>query len=434
MNVTLMPSWRVPTIALVFVVAFVLAVVASPPAQAQTYNVIYNFTGGLDGATPYAGVVIDRAGRLYGTTYSGGASGSYGAVYQLKKSGVFDPLYDFAGGNDGAHPTANVVIAPNGILYGTTYAGGGSGCGGSGCGTVFSLRPPATAPRSAVYPWTEMVLYRFTGGADGEHPTGTLIFGADGNIYGTTYGDPTVPTRGTVFKITTSGALTTLYTFCSLPNCVDGANPYAGLVQGTDLNFYGTTELGGQSDLCGGYDSEPGCGTVFRITASGALTTLYSFCSQGDCADGELPVAALIQGTDGNFYGTTETGTPTIPNHGTAFKITPSGFLTTLYSFCSLPNCTGGRDIIAGLFQASDGNLYGATHLGGMYDRGSLYKLTGDTLMTLVTLYSFCPQNGCSDGQQPLASPVQDPTTGNFYGTASAGGKYGDGVVWELTP
>ena len=434
----LRPSVGVINRALALAIVFGLTVVASPKAQAQTYQVIHTFTGGGDGAAPQAGVTLDAAGNLYGTTYSGGAG--YGTVYRLKRSGsnwLLNPLYTFAGGSDGANPTANIVSGPNGLRYGTTYDGGGSGCSGSGCGTVFSLRPSASAPRSVLAPWTETVLYRFSGGADGEHPAGNLVFDAAGNAYGTTYGNPATSSYGTVFKITPGGMFSTLYSFCSQSNCADGAAPYAGLVKGTDENFYGTTEAGGTSNACEDYPA--GCGTVFKITPSGTLTTLYSFCSLANCADGELPTAGLIQATDGNFYGTTYTGTPTSPSYGVAFKITPTGTLSVIYSFCSQRNCTDGAAPFAALFQASDGNFYGTTKFGGVNDAcveggsevacGTLFKLTpgGD----LTTLYSFCPQSGCPDGQWPLASLVQDPLTGNFYGTASYGG-VGNGTAFSL--
>src|SRR5208283_2027964 len=417
-------------------IAFPLAVVATQPAQAQTFAVLHNFTGGQDGADPQSGVT-DKAGILFGTTFSGGKG--YGTVYQLKHRGsgwIINPLYDFAGGSDGANPVARVVFGPDGLLYGTTYYGGGSGCSGSGCGTVFRLRPPPTACTTAICPWTETVLYRFGGGDDGEQPTGDLIFDQAGNIYGTTYGNPAILGYGTVFKITPGGSLTTLYSFCSQSNCTDGADPYAGLVQGSDGNFYGTTVFGGANDTCG----SSGCGTVFRITPSDTLTTLYSFCAQSDCADGELPFASLVQGSDGNFYGTTFTGTPSIGSYGTVFRITPSGTLTTLYTFCSQSNCTDGAAPHAGLVQASDGNFYGTTTYGGANDScveggsevgcGTLFKITPTG--TVTTLYSLCSQTDCTDGQWPLGGLVQD-TNGSFYGAANQGGANGDGTVFSLS-
>jgi uncharacterized repeat protein (TIGR03803 family) len=177
---------------------------------------------------------------------------------------------------------------------------------------------------------------------------------------------------GTVFEITPAGKLTTLHSFCSEAGCADGQLPYAGLMQATNGNFYGTTSQGGNSDYC---PNQSGCGTVFEITPAGKLTTLYSFCSEAGCADGQLPYAGLMQATNGNFYGTTSQGSggpvpfgsgwPGYDGPGTVFEITPAGKLTTLYSFCSQPDCTDGDYPSAGLMQATNGNLYGTAEFGG---------------------------------------------------------------------
>ena len=185
-------------------------------------------------------------------------------------------------------------------------------------------------------------------GNNGSDPFSPLIQAADGNLYGTTVG--IYPYHGTLFTMTTSGTLTTLYSFCSQPNCADGSEPVSRLVQASDGNFYGITQAGGA----------PNEGTVFKVTPSGHLTTLYTFCSQPDCADGSQP-SALVQGTDGNFYGAAVGG---YPYNGTIFKITPAGTLTTLYSFCSEPNCADGY-YPNSLVLATDGNFYGTTEGGG---------------------------------------------------------------------
>jgi uncharacterized repeat protein (TIGR03803 family) len=206
-----------------------------------------------------------------------------------------------------------------------------------------------------------------------------------------------------VFKITPAGALTTLWSFCSLTNCSDGAYPQASLVQGLDGNFYGTTANEGANSV----------GTVFRITSTGALTTLWSFCSLPDCSDGAYPEAALVQGIDSNFYGTTSGGGTN--NAGTVFKITPAGALTPLWQFCSLPDCTDGAYPYAALFQAADGNFYGTTEYGGTNDDGTIVEITPAGVLT--TLYQFSGP----DGENPGASVVQG-TDGNFYGTTPFGG------------
>src|SRR5271166_1721646 len=170
-------------------------------------------------------------------------------------------------------------------------------------------------------------------GPNGANPQSTLIQGIDGNLYGTTYNGGANKNCadggcGTVFKVTTGGMLTTLYSFCPQKGCPDGANPYAGLVQGSDGNFYGIATGGGAKQF----------GAVFKITPVGKFTTLYSFCQQRNCPDGAYPQAALVQGSDGNFYGTT-TAAGANGRGGTVFKITPSGMFTTLYSFCAQSGC-----------------------------------------------------------------------------------------------
>ena len=213
---------------------------------------------------------------------------------------------------------------------------------------------------------------------------------------------------------------TVLHTFDS----TDGASPYASLVQGTDGNLYGTTRSGGAHNY----------GTVFRITLAGSLTTLHSFCSRTNCADGEHLFAGLIQGSDGNFYGTTGYGGSN-GSFGTIFKISPSGKLTTLHSFCSQSHCTDGYYPYAGLIQGTDGNFYGATEFGGGNSSGTIFKITPTGVLT--TLHSFCSQAHCADGLSPYAGLVQD-TNGKFYGTAQQGGSTstcsgGCGTVFSLS-
>ena len=265
--------------------------------------------------------------------------------------------------------------------------------------------------------------------ANGSLPEASLIQGADGNFYGTTYRGGT-HTFGTVFEITPGGALTTLYNFCPQSSCPDGANPAGQLVQGMDGNFYGTTTQGGANTntLC-----PSGCGTVFKLTPAGTLTTLYSFCSQTDCSDGSVPYAGLVQGTDGNFYGTTYYGGAKLL-YGSVFKITPGGTLTTLHSFCSViqnGQCVDGYNPRAGLTLGTDGDLYGTAFYGGVYGLGAIFKITLGG--TLSTLYSFCSQSGgCPDGSNPQAVLTQG-TDGNFYSTTYVGGA-NEGTVFKITP
>jgi uncharacterized repeat protein (TIGR03803 family) len=334
-------------------------------------------------------------------------------------------LHAFAGyPTDGASPYAGLVQATDGNFYGTTYAGGTSGNCQGGCGTVFRITPAGTLTTLHSFDWY-----------DGASPTGALVQGNDGNFYGTTYGGGADPHYGTVFKITPAGALTTLYSFCAQANCADGAMPYAGLVRAPDGNFYGTTLGGGSNNGCSlGSGS---CGTVFKITPGGTLTTLYSFCAQHGCADGGNPYAGLVQASDGNFYGTTFGRG--VNGYGTVFKITPAGALTSLYSFCSQMNCADGEYPQAGLVQATDGNFYGTTPEGGggvYHQGGTVFKITSSG--TLTTLYNFCSLPACADGADSLAALLQG-TDGNFYGTTIGGGAYctansGCGTVFKITP
>jgi uncharacterized repeat protein (TIGR03803 family) len=227
---------------------------------------------------------------------------------------------------------------------------------------------------------------------------------------------------GTVFKITTGGALTTLYSFCSKASCADGANPLGALVQAGNGNFYGTTYGGGANND----------GTVFEITPGGSLTTLYTFCSKANCADGASPQGDLVQGfLNGNFYGTTYGGGA--QSSGTLFEITPGGALTTLYTFCSKTNCTDGASPQVPLVQDSFGDIYGTTEYSGANSGGTVFKLT--SWGALHTLYHFCSKGGsaCTDGEYPLAGPVLG-NDGNLYGTTYGGGANSDGTVFQLTP
>jgi uncharacterized repeat protein (TIGR03803 family) len=246
--------------------------------------------------------------------------------------------------------------------------------------------------------------------ADGAGPQGALLQASDGNFYGTTSSGGTHG-YGTIFKITASGSLTALYNF----DGTDGASPRGSLIQATDGNFYGTSSCGGGLNYIG---PGPCNGTIFKITTGGTLTTLYRFCSQTNCPDGIYPQAGLIQAADGDFYGTTYGGGAT--GHGTIFQITAGGTLTTIYSFCSKPNCADGSWPYASLLQATDGNFYGTTSGGGSgtcgntNSCGTLFQLTPSGVLS--TFYNFCSQASCSDGGFPSAGVIQ-ATDGNFYGT-----------------
>lgn len=265
-------------------------------------------------------------------------------------------------------------------------------------------------------------------GSDGALPRASFAQGTDGDLYGTASAGGLNGDYGTVFKVSPGGTLTTLYNFCAQTNCIDGDSPMAGLVQGTDGSFYGTTIYGGTGDFCG-----LGCGTIFKVTPSGTLTTLHSFA--GYPTDGSNPLAGMIQATDGNFYGTTIGGGTN--GDGTVFKITPAGVFTVLYSFCSQPLCADGELPDSAVTQGPDGNFYGTVSSGGAYFYGTVFRMTPGGLLT--TLYSFCPQFGCADGGSPSTGLVQG-ADGNFYGATSLGGAsnacldVGCGTVFRITP
>ncbi len=430
------------------IAAVVLMATSCAWAQTETYSesVLYSFCsqGGLactDGDAPWS-LLQASDGNFYGTSSGGGTGPSRactaycGTVFKISPSGQFTTLYSFCaqGGNcaDGFLP-GSLAQGSDGNFYGVT-GGGGTGDAAnctldlltSSCGTVFKITPQGVL--------TTLYSFCIQGGAictDGFNPGGVLAEGSDGNLYGTTTAGG-MNGSGTAFKISVTGSLSTIYSFCSLGGtvCTDGSSP-ANLVLGSDGNFYGTTIVGGTNNS----------GTVFRITPSGALTTLYAFCSAGGtCVDGANPGYGVIQGSDGNYYGTTSSGGK--GGDGTIFRISPAGVLTTLYSFCSqsTAGCAGGASPY-GLVEGSDGNFYGTSVTGGTGAAGNTgggfaYEITSSGAVTV--LYNFCPQGGidCTDANAPMA--MIQGFDGNFYGTSLAGGAnnpvtFKGGTVFKLT-
>jgi uncharacterized repeat protein (TIGR03803 family) len=250
------------------------------------------------------------------------------------------------------------------------------------------------------------VLHSFGGSGDGSSPYGNLIQGADGNLYGVTASGG-ANGKGTVFEITTAGVETVLYSFGA--SASDGANPYGSLIQASDGNLYGMTELGGAY----------GQGTVFQITTGGIETVIHSF---GNSTDGVSPYGGLIQASDGDLYGMTDLGGSA--GYGTVFKITTAGVETVLHSFTSSGD---GANPFGGLIQASDGNLYGTTHIGGANNAGTVFRITTAGVETV--LHSF---GASTDGLEPYGSLVQ-ASDGSLYGTTVLGGKNSLGTVFKIT-
>ncbi len=386
---------------------------AAAAAQAQTFAILAQFDD-ENGSTPNGPLVQGADGNLYGTTMLGGAGayGGQGTIFKVTRDGALTTLYSFcaqtAGApqvgqgdcREGAQPNA-LVLDAGGNFYGTASHGGALRYGG----TIFTVFPSAGAP---------VTLHRFCADVEscpvgGEGPTVGLVLGADGNFYGTTSQGGANNVGGTIFKITPRGALTTLYNFCSHPNCTDGEFPDAALIQGIDGNFYGTTRFGGAS----------GNGTIFRITPGGKLTTLYSF----DILGNDI-LGALVQDRDGNFNGTTSAGGTYLG--GTIFRITPQGAFRTIYDFCEGKTCPDGEMPAAGLILGTDGSLYGVTTGGGANGHGTVFKITADG--NLTTLYNFTAADGYGSGGELLQG-----TDGSFYGTTCCGVNTNHGIVFRLS-
>jgi uncharacterized repeat protein (TIGR03803 family) len=387
---------------------FVLCAATAIAARSQTFSSLLDFNG-HDGALPYYSSLAQGVdGAFYGTTESGGGSGT---AFRVSPSGTLETV-DFTGVSA---PYGGVILASDRNFYGTTNFGGAYGYG-----TVFRITPMGVLT----------VLHSFCSQGlpcvDGREVFSGLVEGIDGNFYGTTYvggveNDACPSGCGTIFRITSSGTLVTLYSFCGpgQGNCLDGSLPNGPLVQSRDGSFYGTTVGGGNTTQCEG----GGCGTVFKITPTGSLTTLFSFGQEG-----VTPRAGLIQATDGNFYGTTYFGGAIPLGLGTVFRMTGRGALTTLYTF---NGNVGGFYPYAPLLQATDGNLYGSTSMGGMADLGTVFEITTEGLLT--TLHSF----DNTDGANPESELMQG-TSGRLYGTTNEGGDlscnspYGCGTVFSL--
>jgi uncharacterized repeat protein (TIGR03803 family) len=375
------------------------ALAAAPAGQARTYKVLYNFTGGSDGAYPYYGSLVqDKSGNLYGTTYQGGSYGC-GTVFKLTKSGTESVLHTFTCGSDGAYPLGGLALSGS-TLYGTAANGGDYGYG-----VVFELNTKTGA---------QTVLYSFRSAPDGNYPWAVLVRDKKGNLYGTTYYGGSSD-YGAVFEVVPKTKKeTVLHSF----DYSDGKNPFSGLtLNPTGKILYGTAEEGGSSGSgCGGY----GCGVVFSLTIKSATyTVLYNFTGS---SDGGEPWGTLALDPNGNLYGTT--AAYGAQGNGTVFEVVPKTKKeTVLYSF------TGGVDggtPWGGVMRDKKGNLYGTTILGGANSYGTAFELAKGTESVL---HSFDD----SDGEYPHAGLLQD-SKGDLYGTAATGGSYGYGVVWEITP
>jgi uncharacterized repeat protein (TIGR03803 family) len=443
-----MNKLRLLTIACVIGTFCVATAVTSP---AQTYTNIVNFDG-ENGGRPI-GVTQGFDGKFYGVTNLGGKNGqnSYtkgdGTIFSVASTDALVSLYSFCSQKhcaDGGGPGALLTQAADGNFYGTTYAGGSMVNCGDGCGTVF-----VTDGRALTTIYSFCAEGSPSSCPDGFAPQSQLVRARNGNFYGTTvnggaYSSICNPSGcGTIFEITPQGALTTVHAFCqtmSDSRCPDGYVPSA-LALGTDGNLYGTTGQGGSGPASEGCPY--GCGTLFRITPDGKFTTLYDFCSHTGCSDGWGSYSGVVEGTDGNLYGTAANGGA--HGGGTVFKFTAAAQYVKLYDFCAQTNCADGEDSGEPLIQGTDGNFYGTTQLGGVNNNSSLCGTPGCGTIFQITpagsftsLYSFCSQPNCADGTGATA-PLMQATNGIFYGTTEVGGPsancaYGEtcGTVFSL--
>ncbi|HTZ97399.1 MAG TPA: choice-of-anchor tandem repeat GloVer-containing protein [Terriglobales bacterium] len=417
-------------------------------AAGQQYKVLYSFEGFPDGENPVADLVFDQAGNIYGTTLYGGAAGG-GTVFELSPgtNGNWSEtiLYDFCSDKlgvrclDGYLPSAGLVLDSAGDLYGTTEKGGSPNCPPdlSGCGTVFKISPPLV-PGS---PWTETVLYNFCSNEvnnqclDGSLPLSQLVLDASGNLYGTTTNGGSghsiaYPDQGVVFELSPGAngwTETVLYNFCSLGQgnaCPDGAGPQAGVTRDKAGSLYGTTSMGGAP-------KSVGSGTVYELAPAEngwAETVLYAF-RGGE--QGGSPFGTVSFDPRGNLYSTVAGGGT--GEVGGVFRLTPKG---GEYTF-SLASESGGYPVAGVVVDSKRGALYGTASrygLSGIDYYGTVFKIVSAPAETV--LYSFCSQTNCTDGYSPVAGLVEDQA-GNLYGTAQFGGMGtfcdgGCGVVFEI--
>jgi uncharacterized repeat protein (TIGR03803 family) len=415
---------------------FVLTLLVTSAWAAPQEKVLHNFGNGVDGATPYATLISDATGNLYGTTLYGGASMNCpvgcGTVFELTPGagGKWKEklLYSFKGGGDGYYPQAGLIFDTSGNLYGTTFAGGASPFCSNGCGTVFQLAPGAHGT------WAEKVVYSFNlYDTDGIGPVDSLIFDAKGALYGTTWAGGTTDCSngegcGTVFQLAPGPGGTwtesVLYSFCVSGVCTDGATPFASLIFDVAGNLYGTTSAGG-NPVC-----SSGCGVVFRLTPnSGGTWTEKVLHSFGKGKDAANPYAGLVFDAHGNLYGTTYQGGAY--NAGTVYKLTAGvGGTWTEKVLHSFGKGTDGDNSDASLIFDKAGNLYGTAAGGGTLGAGIAFKLSPGAggKWSETVLHNFNQR-----GNAPEASLILD-ASGNLYGTTTGGGTYGGGTVFEITP
>jgi kumamolisin len=384
----------------------------APGWQNSPETILHSFQDGTvtnDGLNPATSCIQGTDGNFYGTTANGGASYA-GVVYKVTPQGAVTILHSFSDGtvaNDGDEPEAALVQGTDGNFYGTTQNGGTNRSNG---GTAFKITAQGV----------ETILHNFNDGSvpnDGFYPTTALVEASDGNLYGTTAEGGTA-NDGTIFQMTPSGTVTILHSFGDGSVLNDGVAAN-GLTKGSDGNLYGTTNNGGTFNS----------GTIFKITLQGAMTILHNFGDSGVPNDGMHPGAALIQASDGNFYGTTYSGGSA--NLGTIFQMTPQGAVTIFHSFSDGSVANDGMNPDAGIIQAANGNFYGTTAGGGSTSEGTIFQMTPQGVVTI--LHNFYDGSVTSDGVGPQAGVIQG-ADGNLYGVTEAGGTASYGTIFKLSP
>jgi uncharacterized repeat protein (TIGR03803 family) len=413
--------------------------------NAGVLTVLVNFTGTTStayGSSCQAGLIQGSDGNLYGVTSAGGSGGGFGTVFKVTTGGAFTSLASFTGAT-GSAPLAALVQASDGNLYGTTSMGGTGGYG-----TVFKITTGGI--------FTNLLSFTNTSGSFlGNNPQSALVPWTDGNLYGMTSTGGT-GNSGTIFRVTTAGALTTLRSFSF---STDGVTPYGALVLGSDNNFYGTASSGstqargsvfnispatstftriysfinspqnyknmiqaGDGNFYGGAAyGNAGFGNVFKQVPGGVFSTLAPFTSN------YFTAPYLLQASDGNLYGSE----PTESAYGQIFKLTTGGSMTPLATFTGTSGATLGNNVVTGMMQARDGNLYGVTSGGGSGGGfGTVFKLT--TGGSFTSLASFTNTTGATLGNSPQTKLVQD-ANGDFWSTTQNGGAGGFGTVFKIT-
>lgn len=396
-----LPAFCTAAVALVASMALPIEDVSAAP----TFETLVEFPKGP--IRPRAGLVAHPNGFYYGTSEAGGAS-EFGTVFRVSPAGAITVLASFSDNgtsNRGRAPYATLVVHPDGNLYGTTLVGAGSNAG-----TVFRVTPEGAIT----------TLVEFTGNGSsnkGANPLGALLVHTDGHLYGTTsWGGAS--NFGTVFRVTTSGVLTTLVEFTGNGLVNRGANPAGQLIIGADGNFIGTTQFGGANNL----------GTIFRLTKAGEMTTLVDFTGSVGNVRGSRPYAGLtLRSTDGNYYGVTAEGGAS--GFGTAFRLSPAGVFTTLADFTGMDGDYPGSFPSGALVEHPNGLLYGTCQLGTFTNSGNIFQITPNGLVFLSQ--TFTGTSGFAPGQRPYSALLLEADGGLIGMTSDGGISPGYGTVFR---